>query len=280
VKIELAHNAGFCFGVKRAIDMSFEVVKEQSNICSLGPLIHNKQVVDEFKSQGLTVVDEVEDLKNLDVNKVIIRSHGSKKSDYDYLDFNDIGIVDTTCPYVKKIQNIVYNHYKNGYKIIILGNKNHPEIIGINGWCENKGIVVNSEEEFKNIEILENENYCFVSQTTMKLSIYNNIVNYLSEFANHVIIFNTICKATKNRQESASLLSKKVDLMIVIGGYHSSNTQKLAKVCSENVKTYHIETINDLDLSIFNKDMQIGITAGASTPDWIINEVLDTLKNL
>lgn len=280
MKIELAHNAGFCFGVKRAIDMSFEVVKEQENICSLGPLIHNKQVVEEFKNKGLKVVEQVDDLKNLNVNKVIIRSHGSKKSDYDYLKLNEIEIVDTTCPYVKKIQNIVYNHYKNGYKIIILGNKNHPEIIGINGWCDNKGIVVNSEEEFKDIKLLESQKYCFVSQTTMKLSIYNNIVNYLNDFTNDVVIFNTICKATKNRQEYAFLLSKRVDLMIVIGGFHSSNTQKLAKVCSENVKTYHIETISDLDLSIFNKDMQVGITAGASTPDWIINEVLDTLKNL
>ncbi|WXR61162.1 4-hydroxy-3-methylbut-2-enyl diphosphate reductase [Peptostreptococcaceae bacterium AGR-M142] len=280
MKIELAPCAGFCFGVKRAIDMSFEVVKEKENIYSLGPLIHNKQVVEKFANKGLTVVDGVHELKNLNVNKVIIRSHGSKKSDYDYLNLNEIEIVDTTCPYVKKIQNIVYNHYENGYKIIILGNKNHPEIVGINGWCENKGIVVNSEEEFKDIEFLENEKYCFVSQTTMKLSIYNNIVSYLNEFANNVVIFNTICKATKNRQESAFLLSKKVDVMIVIGGYHSSNTQKLAKVCSENVKTYHIETINDLDLSIFDKDMQVGMTAGASTPDWIINEVLDTLKNL
>lgn len=280
MKIEISNSAGFCFGVKRAMEMAWREVIKSDGIYSLGPLIHNKQAVAKYEEKGLVVIDELSDEVIPNVKELIIRSHGVPFAVYEKAKDHGIEVIDTTCPYVKKIQNIVNDNRKLGKNIIIIGDKNHPEIIGINGWCEESAIIVKSLDEIKKIDFKQDEKYCIVAQTTLKLEVYDDIVGYIETKELDLDINNTVCAATKKRQDSARDLSKRVDIMIVIGGKHSSNTQKLAQVCSSNAATYHIETLQDLDLSKIPQDAYVGITAGASTPNWIIDEVLYALNNL
>ena len=193
---------------------------------------------------------------------------------------NNLNIIDTTCPFVKKIHNIVKEFYEKGYKIIIIGDKNHPEIIGINGWCENSAYIIKSIEDVNNLNLDNKNKYCVVSQTTLNLDLYNTLVNELSKKIDNITFKNTICSATKTRQQAAKELSVDVDCMIVIGGKHSSNTQKLVNICKEQVPTFAIETKDDLDVEELNNFETIGVTAGASTPDWIINDVMNFIESL
>ena len=278
MKVKIAKEAGFCFGVKRAMKMAWDELESDADIYALGPLIHNKQAVQKYEEKGLKTIDTINDIPN---NKnVIIRSHGVSKEVYDEANFKDLNIIDTTCPFVKKIHNIVNEFYEKGYKIIIIGDKNHPEIIGINGWCENSASIIKSIEDINNLNLDNNDKYCVVSQTTLNLELYNTLVNELSKKLDNITFKNTICSATKTRQQAAKELSVDVDCMIVIGGKHSSNTQKLVNICKEQVPTFAIETKDDLDTEQLKDFNLIGVTAGASTPDWIIDDVMSFIESL
>ena len=278
MKVKIAKEAGFCFGVKRAMKMAWDELELNSDIYALGPLIHNRQAVQKYEDKGLITVDTIDSIPNNE--SVIIRSHGVSKDIYDRANFSNLNIIDTTCPFVKKIHNIVKEFYEEGFKIIIIGDKNHPEIIGINGWCENSALIIKSVDDLNNLNLDNNNKYCVVAQTTLNLELYNQIVDILSKELDNIQFNNTICSATKTRQQAAKELSVDVDCMIVIGGKHSSNTQKLVNICKEQVPTFSIEKKEDLDIDKLSKFNIIGVTAGASTPNWIIEDVICFIESL
>ena len=280
MEVRIADNAGFCFGVKRAMKIAWDELenKSENNIYSLGPLIHNKQAVDRYKEKGLVEMDNLESIPS--ESKLIIRSHGVAEKVYTESKAKNMEIVDTTCPFVKKIHDIVKDFSDRGYKIIIVGNPNHPEIIGINGWCNNEAIVINKLEEIDDMTFDPTQIYCVVSQTTANLESFDKIVQKLKTKINNLTVKNTICFATKERQISAIDLAREVDCMVVIGGKHSSNTQKLVNICKDLVPTFSIETKEELEKEKFAGFKVAGVTAGASTPDWIIEEVINYLKEI
>ena len=279
MNIKIAKNAGFCFGVKRAMKMAWdEVEKNDSGIYALGPLIHNKQAVAKYEEKGLKTVNEIDTIPNHE--NMIIRYHGVPENIYKEAKDKKLKIVDTTCPFVKKIHTVVSEYHNKGYEIIVIGDMKHPEVIGINGWCENSAIIIKTLEQMENMEFDNSKKYCLVAQTTINPELYISIVNKLSDKLEEIVFNDTICSATKTRQESAKELAKEVDCMIVIGGKHSSNTQKLVKVCEDLVPTFAIETKDELDVNTLKKYKNLGITAGASTPNWIIEEVVTFLENL
>lgn len=261
-------------------------------IYALGPLIHNKQAVAKYEERGMLTVDTIEEIEKIESEKarqgiktskdreMIIRSHGVSKSVYDEAKLKDIPIIDTTCPFVRKIHYLANKCFEEGKQLIVIGDKNHPEIIGINGWSSHSAIIAKNLEELRNISFDTNKDYFIVAQTTMNEKEFDAIIDYIRSLDIKFEVENTICSATRVRQESARELAHKVDLMIVIGGKHSSNTQKLVKICQDIVDTFSIETKEDLDRNLLDKYHTIGITAGASTPDWIIEEVINFLKEL
>lgn len=274
--IRVAESAGFCFGVKRAIEMAYEAIGVEPKLYSYGQLIHNKTVTDDLASKGLEIV---ENLDGLTEGTLLIRSHGVGKALYDEAEAKGLKILDGTCPFVKKIHNIVHEKLAEGMGIIIVGDGTHPEVIGINGWCENAAVILENEEAAKTKEIPEKEKYAVVVQTTFRQAKFDKILEILQDRGVNMEVHNTICSATEKRQTEAEELSKTVDKMIVIGGKNSSNTQKLVEICAKNCgNTVHIETICDLVLNNFGKDDKIGITAGASTPPAIIKEVVVTMS--
>ncbi|MBM7614098.1 4-hydroxy-3-methylbut-2-enyl diphosphate reductase [Alkaliphilus hydrothermalis] len=279
MKVILAENSGFCFGVKKAIDTAFNEVeaKNEHKLYTLGPLIHNPQVVEELKQKG---IDVIEDLEEVHSGNVIIRSHGVPEKIYREAEEKGIILTDSTCPFVSRIQKIVKEYYDKGYQIAIIGDPNHPEVIGINGWCNDDGVILQKTENIEKLK--EDKPTCVVVQTTMSLVLYEEFIELIKHKISDLQIFNTICLATRKRQDAARKLSKEVDAMIVIGGYHSSNTQKLVTICKEEKPndTFHIETVDEIDFEILKKYETIGITAGASTPHKVVNEVLEKIKNL
>lgn len=275
MSIKLAKYAGFCFGVKRAMDIVFEHAETSvGKIYTLGPLIHNEQVVKHLENKGVFAVNSVEDIPN--GSTVIIRTHGIPEDYYNQLENKNCNIIDATCPFVKKIHKIVHENYKQNKQVIIVGDKNHPEVIGINGWCDNSAIIVDSVVNFADI-VVENPS-CIVVQTTFSLKIWNEIKNFIKTSCQTVEIFDTICSATEDRQNEAIKLASSVDTMIVVGGKHSSNTKKLVDICKGQCSdTYHIETVSELPNETWN-NRNIGVTAGASTPEWIIKEVISKMS--
>ncbi|MCM8710663.1 bifunctional 4-hydroxy-3-methylbut-2-enyl diphosphate reductase/30S ribosomal protein S1 [Clostridium sp. SYSU_GA19001] len=279
MEIILANKAGFCFGVKRAVDEAINVKeKYDKKIYTLGPLIHNKDVVNHLKKNDVYPIDleDVSELRSGDV--VIIRSHGVTPQILKTLSDKGITIVNATCPYVSNIQQKVKEYFNKGYSIVIVGDKSHPEVIGINGWCDNKAIIAKSGAE---LEILSKK-VCVVSQTTEKQANWESVLNYIVKNCKEIVAFNTICNATEVRQREAEELSKNVDAMIVLGGFNSSNTTKLYDICRQNcANTIHVENFSQIpDNFIKHKNIKkIGITAGASTPDWIIEEVITNMNN-
>ncbi|MEE1043416.1 MAG: bifunctional 4-hydroxy-3-methylbut-2-enyl diphosphate reductase/30S ribosomal protein S1, partial [Clostridia bacterium] len=275
MEIKLAKYAGFCFGVKRAMDIVLENADVSTDkIFTLGPLIHNDQVVEYLESKGVFTANNIDDIP--DESTVIIRTHGIPKDLYNKLEDKKCNIIDATCPFVKKIHNIVYKHYNEGYQIIIVGDSNHPEVIGINGWCNNSAHIISSEEDFGKICI--EKPLCIVVQTTFSLKVWNNIKKFVKTSCQSVQFFDTICSATEDRQTEAEKMADEVDTVIVIGGKHSSNTKKLVDICkSRCADTYHIETVSELPNETWN-NRYIGVTAGASTPEWIIKEVISKMS--
>lgn len=279
MEVKIAKEAGFCFGVKRAMKMAWdELEKNEDGIYALGPLIHNKQAVSKYEEKGLKTVESLEYVPSS--NNMIIRSHGVSESVYNKSKEKGINVVDTTCPFVTKIHKIVKEYSNEDYGIIVIGDKNHPEVIGINGWCKNEAIIIKDIDEIENIEFDKSKKFCVVAQTTINIDLCNEIVDKLSSKIEEIVFKNTICSATKERQQAAKELSEEVDCMIVIGGKHSSNTQKLVNICKEMVPTFAIETKEELELDLLSKFDTIGVTAGASTPDWIIEDVVNFLKSI
>ena len=276
----LAKNAGFCFGVKRAVDEAIKYQKEfGKKIYTLGPLIHNNDVVNYLEDNDIFAI-ELSDANSLNKGDVVlIRSHGVKESVIKDLTDKGLIVKNATCPYVTNIQLKVKKCYEQGYKIIIVGDENHPEVIGINGWCNDSAIITNGKTELENIPA----KVCVVSQTTEKKETWNKVLNEIVKESKEIVAFNTICSATDVRQKSVQELSKEADLVFVIGGKNSSNTTKLYEICKKECpKSYHIENVKELDESLLKDESvkTIGITAGASTPDWIINEVISKIKEL
>ena len=277
-----AKTAGFCFGVKRAVDTVYEQLEkasESTTIYTYGPIIHNEEVVKDMKQKGVIVLQSEAELDALTEGTVIIRSHGVEKAIYDKLNAQGIKIVDATCPFVKKIHNIVQKESTNGNYIIIVGNPQHPEVEGIRGWAGTKATVVKTKEDIDKLKIPENEKVCVVSQTTFNYNKFKELVEIILKKSYDVSVLNTICNATKERQTEAQHIAEEVDAMIVIGDKHSSNTQKLFEICKNACKdTYYIQTLDDLDMNQLGSVETVGITAGASTPNNIIEEVQNNVR--
>lgn len=275
MEITVAKSAGFCFGVQRAVDSVYKELEENSGkIYTFGPIIHNEQVVEDLNEKGIEVIDTVEQLKKIKEGTVVIRSHGVAKEIYDILEQQKLKMVDATCPFVKKIHNIVLDESNNGKTIIIIGNDNHPEVEGIKGWVNGEVIVINKEEQIEKLSLPEQTKACIVSQTTFNHNKFKYLVEIIRKKGYDITVVNTICNATHVRQVEAQKISSKVDGMIVIGGKNSSNTQKLYDICrNECENTFYVQTVKDLNLHELKSLKSIGITAGASTPKNIIEEV-------
>ncbi len=277
--ITLADSAGFCFGVKRAVDTALNMKeKYESEIYTLGPLIHNNDVV-EFLKGNLIVPIELDNIVSLKENDtIIIRSHGVSEEALNILKKHKLNIIDATCPYVENIHKKVKKYYDLGYSIIIVGDKKHPEVIGINGWCNDSALILKSGVSTFNIP----NKVCVVAQTTERQSTWEEVLNVVIKGSKEIVAFNTICSATEVRQKSAEEISTKVDAMVVIGGFNSSNTTKLYEICKKNCEnTVHVENLLGIPEE-FIKDAKfenIGVTAGASTPDWIIKAAITKMNS-
>ena len=276
MEIILSKFSGYCYGVKKAVSVADESIDKYEDIYSLGSLIHNKRAVEKLKNKGLKLVDDIEE-KN---KNIIFRSHGVEKKYYDYANKNNLNVIDTTCIYVKKIHQIVEEKYKDGYEIIIVGSKKHPEVIGINSWSNYKAQFVEDISDTDKLNIDEEKSYAVVFQTTFNIEKYTKIVEILKEKIKNVEIFNTICSATKKRQDFALQLADEVDMMIVIGDTSSSNSKKLYELANEKVKSIFIEDVAELEEVMFEGVQRLGVTAGASTPDFVIDEVIEYLKKI
>ena len=280
MKVTLAKSAGFCFGVKRAVEMVYKEAETGKKVYTLGPIIHNEQVVQDLEQKGVRVIDTPEELSEAEDATVIIRSHGISADVYHQLEDKKVRIVDATCPFVSKIHRIVEKKYQEGSCIVIVGNANHPEVEGINGWCNGAATVIGSVSEAENYSQEPARKLCVVAQTTFNYKKFKDIVDIFSKKRYDIDVMNTICNATEERQTEAAAIAGDSDAMIVIGGKHSSNTQKLYEIC-KNVcpDTHFIQTLDDLDLKQFQSFRSVGITAGASTPNTIIKEVQSYVRN-
>lgn len=273
MEVILAKTAGFCFGVKRAMDMVYEQTGKE-NIYTFGPIIHNEEVVEDLRQKGIGVINSLKEAEEISPGTVIIRSHGIDKKTHQTLENSGWNIIDATCPFVKKIHRIVAEESANGTQIVIIGNEHHPEVEGIMGWCMNTPVVINTVEKALNFQPENTKKICIVSQTTFNYKKFQELVEIIAKKGYDIVVRNTICNATEERQTEARLLAQKADAMIVIGGKSSSNTQKLFEICKEECEnTYYIQTLRDLDLNKFSCAGCVGITAGASTPNNIIQEV-------
>ena len=276
MKVTLAKSAGFCFGVKRAVDMVYEQIEDAKErpIYTYGPIIHNEEVVKELAEKGVRVIAEDEDPHGLEPGTVIIRSHGVGRKVKEDLENAGFTIVDATCPFVQKIHRYVAKYAEEGYFVLIVGSESHPEVQGIVGWMPNDSYAVISTPQDLEDLALAGEKICIVSQTTFNYNKFQELVEIIRKKGYDIIVLNTICNATEERQSEAAMIARDVDAMIVIGGKHSSNTQKLFEICKKECQdTYYIQTKEDLDLSVLQSISNVGITAGASTPNKIIEEV-------
>ena len=273
--VTVAKTAGFCFGVKRAVEKVYEQIeKGKTPIYTFGPIIHNEEVVRDLEERGVKVLETAEELRQLTDGGVVIRSHGVGKDIYDNLEKNGIEIIDATCPFVKKIHRIVSEQNENGRRVIIVGNGKHPEVEGIKGWGNDDTLVIETAEEFEKLQISDGEKLCIVAQTTFNYNKFQDLVEKISKTRYDILVLNTICNATQERQVEARQIASQVDVMIVIGGRNSSNTQKLYEICRRECKeTYYIQTLKDFKPEKAGSVRSVGITAGASTPNQIIEEV-------
>ena len=286
MEVKVAKTAGFCFGVQRAVDKVYELIGScPDRLFTLGPIIHNEEVVNDLEKKGVRVASE-DDLRTLpEGSTVVIRSHGVGKEVYDHLEEYGLSYVDVTCPFVLKIHRIVEKESRAGAHIVIIGDPDHPEVVGICGWCMGPYTVIRTEQDALDFVFPADKNICIVSQTTFNYNKFKDLVEILSKkrYDNTVLnilnILNTICNATEERQREAKSIAGEVDTMLVVGGRHSSNTQKLFEICKKECgNTYYIQTPVDLDSEMFQCSSYVGITAGASTPKKIIEEVQEHVR--
>lgn len=274
MEVILADYLGFCYGVKRAIMIARDNASADSTACTLGPIIHNPQMVERLKQEGVGTVERLDDMEK---GTVIIRSHGVGPQVYDEAAERGLDLVDATCPHVKKAQLSAKSLADEGYHVVIVGEKEHPEVRSIFEWSDGQAEIIETEEEAETL--VPCAKLGIVCQTTFSGSKFRKVVSCLLAKSREIKILRTICTATDQRQAAAVELAGKVDLMLVIGGKNSANTTRLAQICAEKCRTYHIETAAELQQVWFDKIEKIGITAGASTPDWIIKEVYKKCQN-
>jgi 4-hydroxy-3-methylbut-2-enyl diphosphate reductase len=275
MEVILAKTAGFCFGVQRAVDQVYEQIeKAEGKVYTFGPIVHNDYVVDDLKAKGVEVLNSVEELEALESGTVIIRAHGVGRKIYELLDRPGIRVVDATCPFVKKIHRLVQEEQEKGRRVIIVGDPNHPEVQGIQGWGDERIIVLESEDSIEKLPLKPSEPMSIVAQTTFNYNKFQKLVEKIVKKGYDINVLNTICNATQERQVEAKRIASQVDAMLVIGGEHSSNTQKLYEICQKECKnTYFIKTLDDFNPECVNSVRSVGITAGASTPKKFIEEV-------
>ena len=279
MEIIMAKTAGFCFGVKRAVDTVYEEVEKHKDkpdhpVYTYGPIIHNEEVVNDLADKGVKVIHNLEELRQIHKGSIVIRSHGVEKKVYDLINEQGLELVDATCPFVLKIHKIVREESEKGNRILIIGNDSHPEVEGIKGWCKTRPIVVETEEDIDSIDIKQGEKLVIVSQTTFNNKKFQDLVEILNKKGYDIGVCNTICNATEERQLEAKSIAKGVDAMVVIGDKQSSNSQKLYEISKKECEnTFFVQTLRDLDLKLFESTGKVGITAGASTPQKIIKEV-------
>ena len=277
-EVILAKSAGFCFGVERAVNMVYEQIKKGGNIYTYGPIIHNEAVVGDLESKGVRIIDGIDDIEGREPGTVIIRSHGVERRVYTELEKNNMSVVDATCPFVLKIHNIVEEACKNGEQVVIIGSEEHPEVQGIMGYCDPPAVVIDTAvkaEEFAS----EIKDIRIVSQTTFQYNKFKQLVEILLKKGYNSNISNTICNATEVRQKEAREIAKEADAMIVIGGRNSSNTRKLYEISAQEcTNTVLIGGVDELETDKLKSAHRIGITAGASTPNNIIQEVYTSVR--
>ena len=281
MEVRVAKSAGFCFGVRRAVEKVYQEAKASGGpVYTYGPIIHNDQVVGELENMGVHVIHSEEELEELKEGTVIIRSHGISRRIQEKIQNQGLTCVDATCPFVKKIHKIVAEESGKGAAIIIAGDESHPEVSGIKGWSQGPVYVVERPENVETLPVKKEDRAVLVAQTTFNYTKFEELVEIFSKKGYDVTVVNTVCNATEERQSEARQIAEQVDAMIVIGGRHSSNTQKLYDICKKTCKnTYFIETLVDLDLKPFQSFRRVGITAGASTPNKIIEEVQKYVRN-
>lgn len=273
MEVVLAKTAGFCFGVQRAVDMAYQQSGKEK-VYTFGPIIHNEEVVSDLEKHGVFCLETEEDLRNLTEGTIIIRSHGVKKEIYDLIEEKGLELVDATCPFVRKIHKIVFEESGKGSQVVIIGNGKHPEVQGIKGWCQSEPIIIESVDNLESLGQFSDKKLSIVSQTTFNYKKFQELVEIISKKGYDISVFNTICNATEERQIEAQKIASTADAMIVIGGRHSSNTQKLFEISQKECpNTLFIQTLQDLDFDRLSSAQKIGITAGASTPKKIIKEV-------
>ncbi|HAS92958.1 MAG TPA: bifunctional 4-hydroxy-3-methylbut-2-enyl diphosphate reductase/30S ribosomal protein S1 [Sedimentibacter sp.] len=278
MKIIVSEYNGFCGGVKAAVLKADKILTDEKKLYCYGEIIHNKDVVEKLKNKGMVIVDDIPENKDA---KFLIRSHGVGKNIYDRLEEKNIEVIDATCVKVKKIHKIVEEFKNKDYNIIIVGDENHPEVQGISGWCNYEAVIIKSPEELKNI-IEPTKKYCLVCQTTFNLNTFEEILKTIeiNNYSN-IIVHNTICDATKKRQEACIALASKCDIMLIVGGKNSSNTKKLYELSKELCEnTFLIQNYKEIPYNYIDKNSIVGVSAGASAPDWIIEEVINMLENL
>ena len=287
MKVTLAKSAGFCFGVKRAVDTVYEQLEKSVSgnqpIYTFGPIIHNEEVVHDLEEKGVTVLESVEELEERapQGGTVIIRAHGVEKGISGKIKELGYTLVDATCPFVLKIHRLVEKYSTDGAQIVIIGNEKHPEVKGIKSWSlDPHTAVISTPEEAQKYQAESGKKVCIVAQTTFNYNKFQELVEIINKKGYDIIVLNTICNATEERQTEAAKIARDVDAMIVIGGRNSSNTQKLFEICkNECNNTYYIQTVKDLDVTCFESIDNVGITAGASTPNKIIEEVQKNVRN-
>jgi 4-hydroxy-3-methylbut-2-enyl diphosphate reductase len=274
-EIKKAKYLGTCFGVDNALKEVKEIAEKDNEIVyTIGPIIHNPIVVDDLKKRFNVI--PVSDIKGIDHGIVVIRTHGIDPKIIKKCKEKGLKVIDGTCPFVKRVQEIAKKLIKENYNLVIIGEKEHPEIKGIQANIDNKGIVIENIYESKNLPYLKKIG--IVVQTTQSIRKFREIISEILLKGNEIRIYNTICSATLRRQESAIKLAKEVDLMIVIGGKNSGNTKRLTSICSEIVNTLHVEDYTEINEDILKGIKKVGITAGASTPDYIIDRIVERLR--
>ena len=280
MEVVVAKSAGFCFGVKRAVDTVYSEVEKGKKIYTFGPIIHNEEVVKDLEEKGVVVLETEEELQALTEGTVIIRSHGVEKRIQKMIEEKGLECIDATCPFVKRIHRIVEEAGKENSEVVIAGNAGHPEVEGIVGWTDANATIIESVEEANEFQKKTDNKMCLVSQTTFNYKKFQDIVEIFEKKGYNGSVVNTICNATEERQTEARKIAASVNVMIVIGGKHSSNTRKLYEICKQECEnTYFIQTLDDLHLEIPKSVRLVGITAGASTPKNIIEEVQNYVSN-
>ena len=279
MEVKLAECAGFCFGVRRAVDTVYEQAKSGKTIYTYGPIVHNDEVVRELGKLGVRVLNSKEELEELASGSVIIRAHGVPQEICDILEKKGLECIDATCPFVKRIHKIVEEESGAGKHIVVIGNPGHPEVEGIVSRCGEHVTVLEGPENAESFVPPEGKKLCVVAQTTYNYNKFQDIVEIFQKKGYNDTIVNTICNATEERQRSAKAIAAEADVMIVIGGEHSSNTRKLYDICvRECANTYFIQTLDDLHLELPKAVRLVGITAGASTPNKLIEEVQNYVR--